>query len=56
MIMSGDRPDVVKYIAEKVGIEQYYGDLTPQGKCDLIQQIQQKKPPSISSNGGRWHQ
>ncbi|WPF90295.1 heavy metal translocating P-type ATPase [Cyanobacterium aponinum AL20118] len=47
MIMSGDRPDVVKYIAEKVGIEQYYGDLTPQGKCDLIQQIQQKNPHQL---------
>lgn len=47
MMMSGDRTEVVKYIAKEVGIEKYYGSLSPQGKCDLIRQIQAQNPKQL---------
>ncbi len=47
IMMSGDRTEVVKYIAKQVGIKKYYGSLTPQGKCDLIRQIQAQNPKQL---------
>ncbi|MGV6801900.1 MAG: heavy metal translocating P-type ATPase [bacterium] len=38
LILSGDRPAPVQKIAQKVGISEFYAQLTPQEKIDLLEQ------------------
>ncbi len=47
IMMSGDKTNVAKYIAQKLGITDYYGEVSPQEKSDLIKQIQQQYPQQI---------
>ncbi|TGM77831.1 heavy metal translocating P-type ATPase [Leptospira bouyouniensis] len=41
-ILSGDRFPAVKFIAESLGIKQYYSDLSPEEKASIIQDSQNK--------------
>ena len=47
VMMSGDKSPVAQYIAEKLGIKTYYGEVTPQQKSRLIEQIQSKNPEQV---------
>ena len=47
IMMSGDKSAVAQNIAEQLGIEKYYGDVTPAGKSELIQKIQQQYPDQV---------
>ena len=38
-MLSGDKTAVVKYVAEKLGISQYFGDLLPEDKVNKVQEI-----------------
>ena len=42
IILSGDKENIVKAIAEKVGIEEYYGSLLPQDKEKIVKVIKRK--------------
>jgi len=42
IILSGDHPDSVKQIASKLGIKEYHGHQTPEGKLNWIQAHQKK--------------
>jgi len=42
IILSGDHPDSVKQIASKLGIKEYHGHKTPEGKLNWIQAYQKK--------------
>lgn len=41
-IISGDRHDAVKYWAERVGVKQFYSQVLPQDKENLVKQLQHK--------------
>lgn len=41
IILSGDQTKTVEYIAKKVGIQQYYGEMLPQDKANFIKKLQQ---------------
>ena len=47
IMMSGDKAHVAQHIAEKLGINTYYGEVSPQDKSDLIEQIQAQYPDKI---------
>ena len=47
IMMSGDQVHVAQYIAKKLGIKNYYGEVSPQDKSHLIQQIQTQYPEKI---------
>jgi P-type Cu2+ transporter len=47
IMISGDQPEIAKNIAHQLGIENYYGGVTPTEKSDLIQTIQEKNPDHI---------
>lgn len=47
IMMSGDKIPVAQYIANKLGITNYYGEVSPQDKSNLIEQIQAKYPQKI---------
>jgi len=38
-MLSGDKTAVVKYVADKLGISQYFGDLLPEDKVNKVQEI-----------------
>uniref|UniRef100_UPI0026293DB4 HAD-IC family P-type ATPase n=1 Tax=uncultured Chryseobacterium sp. TaxID=259322 RepID=UPI0026293DB4 len=38
-MLSGDKPSVVKYIADTLGIENAYGDLLPEDKVNKVKEI-----------------
>lgn len=40
MILSGDHPASVSYLAKSLGIEEYYGNLSPRHKLDKIKAVQ----------------
>jgi Cu2+-exporting ATPase len=40
LLLSGDRVEVVKTSAEACGISQYYAELKPDQKCEMIRQLQ----------------
>ena len=47
IMMSGDKIHVAQHIAEQLGIKNYYGEVSPQDKSHLIQQIQTQYPEKI---------
>jgi Cu2+-exporting ATPase len=47
IMMSGDKAPVARYIADKLGIANCYGEVSPQDKSKLIEQIQAKYPQKI---------
>ena len=47
LMISGDKPYVAQYIANKLGITNYYGGVSPQEKSHLITNIQKKYPDKI---------
>ncbi len=42
VILSGDHPDSVKQVANQLGIQEFYGHKTPEGKLNWIQARQKK--------------
>ncbi|MEB3787684.1 MAG: cadmium-translocating P-type ATPase [Desulfurococcales archaeon] len=45
VIASGDRPEKVEAIARKLGIDEYYGGLTPDDKLELVRKVRSKHGP-----------
>ena len=41
-MLSGDKTAVVKEVAEKIGIQNYFGDLLPEDKVDKVKEIKSK--------------
>jgi len=41
-MLSGDKAAVVKEVAEKIGIQNYFGDLLPEDKVDKVKEIKSK--------------
>jgi Cu2+-exporting ATPase len=39
VIASGDRPSAVRYVADKLGIDEWHAGLSPAGKLELIQDL-----------------
>jgi P-type Cu2+ transporter len=39
-LVSGDRAATVQHVAQAVGIEEYHGEASPEGKCALIRALQ----------------
>jgi len=42
VMLSGDKTDVVEEIAEKLGINEYYGDLLPEDKLKIVDELRKK--------------
>ncbi|MGI0479770.1 heavy metal translocating P-type ATPase [Geminocystis sp. CENA526] len=51
IMMSGDQPLTTQYIAEKLGIDTYYGGLTPSQKSDLIAELQKNSKNIVAMVG-----
>ena len=43
VMLSGDKQSVVDQVAKKIGIDEAYGDLLPEGKVEKIQKLKMKK-------------
>lgn len=43
VIISGDNENAVKFVADKLGIKQYYANTKPEEKADIIAKIQENK-------------
>jgi Cd2+/Zn2+-exporting ATPase len=41
-MLSGDKPSVVKYVADILGIQNAYGDLLPEDKVNKVKEIKAK--------------
>ena len=41
-MLSGDKSSVVAYVADKLGIKQYYGDLLPEDKVNKVKEIKSR--------------
>lgn len=39
MIVSGDREGEVRYLADRVGIDEVHAEISPEGKLDIVQEI-----------------
>ncbi|MBU4483727.1 MAG: HAD-IC family P-type ATPase, partial [Actinobacteria bacterium] len=42
MMLTGDNKQVAKWIAEEVGIEEYFAEVLPQDKSDKVKEIQSR--------------
>jgi len=52
IICSGDNTNVVKNIANQIGIEQYYGNMSPKDKADFISKLKNDKQTVIMVGDG----
>ncbi|NIG56146.1 heavy metal translocating P-type ATPase [Chitinophaga sp. Cy-1792] len=43
VMLSGDKSSVVKYVAERLGVEEAYGDLLPEDKVEKVKAIRAEK-------------
>lgn len=51
MIVSGDRPEEVRYLAEKVGIREIYGGKSPEEKVAIVTQESKTAPTLFLGDG-----
>jgi Zn2+/Cd2+-exporting ATPase len=52
IMLSGDKNSVVKYIAGKLKIKQFHGELLPEDKLNKVQEIRQTKTPMAFAGDG----
>jgi len=45
VMVTGDREDVARTVAEQVGVDQWYAELLPAGKVEVIETLEHKKRP-----------
>ncbi|GAG69449.1 unnamed protein product, partial [marine sediment metagenome] len=43
MMLTGDNKQVAKWVAEEVGIEEYFAEVLPQDKSDKVKEIQSRE-------------
>lgn len=51
VMLSGDRESEVKYLAEQVGIAEYYGDQSPEQKLNFVSNESQRVPTAFVGDG-----
>lgn len=51
MIVSGDRESEVRYLADKVGIEEVHAGVSPEGKLALVEEYNQRGPTMFLGDG-----
>ena len=50
-ILSGDKSDIVKNLADNLGFPKYYGDLMPEGKVEHIKELSGEKNTKVAFVG-----
>jgi Zn2+/Cd2+-exporting ATPase len=50
-ILSGDKSDIVRYLADNLGFPKYYGDLMPEGKVEHIKELSGEKNTKVAFVG-----
>lgn len=51
VLLSGDRSEEVKYLAEVVGIGEYYGDQSPEDKLNFVREATRRTPTAFLGDG-----
>lgn len=50
-IVSGDRQTVVKKVAEQVGVDEWFGEKTPNAKVEVLKELQKNGPVAMIGDG-----
>jgi hypothetical protein len=54
VLLSGDRQEVVKNVANQLGIDEFYAQVTPSGKLEIIKKLQGEGKALGMVGDGKW--